>query len=99
MKIFQGLQVVQASVRLPHCGICSNLPDEVYFEFRAHAEQAYQTWPEYSGEAAFPVQHPDFAYPWEGYLENRGSMWSGEYGAARLRLLQHLINWFKERDL
>lgn len=57
-------------------------------------ESLFVKWPEYSGSLTYPV--PDTTlFPFTAYLEAR-PMWTGEYGAARLRLLDYLIEATKD---
>lgn len=56
----------------------------------------FEQWPEFSGRRAYPVctvyratgKEPHMQYC-AAYVD--GTMWKGEYGAARMRLLQFLI--------
>ena len=55
-------------------------------------EYFYPQWSEWSGCKTFPVPSTIKAYTAEDmYMEHRGNMWVKEYGAARLRLLDYLI--------
>lgn len=55
-------------------------------------EYFYPQWSEWSGCETFPVPSTIKAYTAEDmYMEHRGNMWTGEYSAARLRLLDYLI--------
>lgn len=66
------------------CGICYNSGCDI--------SEAYATWPEYSGEEEYPVPGGEAVYQTSSIPK-----WSGEYGAARIRLLKHCIEYFKEK--
>lgn len=56
----------------------------------------FQNWLEYSGHPAYPVPSPESEVsPEDAYWKafEKDAMWVGEYGAARIRLL----NWLIER--
>lgn len=83
-------------------GICGNLDSyqincqERVRDYTGYSsvqiQNFYKLWPEYSGCDTFPVPSVDEDYTEEEmYMEHRGSMWIKEYGAARLRLLDYLI--------
>ena len=70
-------------------GICHNLHGDFMPDIRENQVE----WPEYSGNAVFPVPCPDMT-PRDAYLELReGAHWNPDhpYGAARLRFLDWLI--------
>lgn len=46
-------------------------------------------WPEHTGYDAFPVPHPTLPAD-EAYFRH-DELWAGEYGAARKRLLDYMI--------
>ena len=52
-----------------------------------------EEWPEFSGDRAYPVPHPDESPERAFNLASTEDMWSpgSAYGAARLRLLDWLI--------
>jgi len=54
-------------------------------------DEAFQRWPEYSGSLDYPVpsMRPDMT-PSEAY-NHYPDVWVGEYGEARLRLVDFLI--------
>lgn len=50
----------------------------------------YKKWPEYSGNPTYPVPSPDGKYtPEQAFDYTCEDKYAGEYGAARMRLL----NW------
>lgn len=67
---------------------------------------AFRTWPEYSGNWMYPIRAAQrgqlvshaYAYTFNT-CRNPKNGWSPDhpYGAARLRLLQHLIDWYEGR--
>ena len=67
----------------------SGLPDYV--------EELAAEWPEYSGYASFPIRPTPYISAYadvcDGFWAARrtGALWLGEYGAARQRLLDFLI--------
>ena len=83
-------------------GICVNLAlvPEISMsgmtDWGALVSEAAKTWPEWSGDPRYPVPHPDLlpesAYTAKWEVEK----WSGEYGAARRRLCQHVADWIRE---
>ena len=84
-------------------GICANIDnyESIYkkvdrkstrYYMSSYLTVFYKQWPEWSGCTTFPVPSTDSEYTEEEmYMEFRGSMWIREYGAARLRLLDYLI--------
>lgn len=69
------------------------------YDQRAWMRRAFLDWPEYSGYMAFPVPHPRFpSDPAEGYRRTRDK-WVGDYGDARMRLLDFLIARAEEQGV
>lgn len=108
MKVWEGLQKLKdEGPKDPEYGICANLPtnlidmdSQVDWSKRRH--KCFEAWPEYSGDRIYPVPGTGMFQP--GAMYDRTSaenMWHPDkpYGAARLRLLDHCIDWFKEKDL
>lgn len=79
-------------------GICSNLARLLglsSMECGALVSVAAQTWPEFSGDKFYPVAHPGL-FPETAYTAKLDvPKWTGEYGAARRRLCQHIANWIR----
>lgn len=85
-------------------GTCGNLMrlmarmddfTEVLADWDKHSTDAFNAWPESTGDTHYPVPGGEAAY-----LRNPGSnKWVGSYGNARRRLLRHLIVWFQERGM
>jgi len=78
------------------CGLCANLSAVVDTDCEHLVLVVVQYWPEFSGDAEFPVPHPELS-PRDGY--HRGAYdghWSGEYGATRRRLAKFIADWCRE---
>lgn len=85
-------------------GICMNLSDKVNSQVEESEErydswqiltQAFYTWPKFSGDVNFPINDPynrDPAYRAYDDLPK----WTGEYGALRFELLDHVIDCLKK---
>ena len=92
-------------------GICTNLSNKVnsqieesecYESARYESEQilkqAFYKWPKFSGDVQFPINDPYnevSAHKAYGYLPK----WTGEYGALRFELLDHVIDCLKKEVL
>lgn len=85
-------------------GICHNLEHLAYGEEGRDIFDAFQpdpcetlrphfeSWPEYSGNEAYPIALEGWYRPSAAYWSSENSnKWVGEYGAARRRLLDHCI--------
>lgn len=59
----------------------------------------YMRWPEYSGNEFYPVPHPTGGHPAVAYHDaaSVSGQWAGEYGAARIRLMNWAIAQLQER--
>lgn len=84
------------------CGICWNVNyhlEEVWYdEDLAHDDMvmAFRAWPEFSGESNYPVPAPaDSTWNEIGHYGVTSDMWAGDYGAARIRLLDHMIQFYE----
>ena len=68
-------------------GICSNIPCNP-----SPLLMLFHKWPEFSGCISFPVPHPAHPDidPHDAYMETE-NLWIGEYGEARMRLLDFCI--------
>lgn len=77
-------------------GICSNLfLHDVTTRWEGLVAKAAESWPEFSGNPHYPVAHPDLL-PESAYTAQlEVPKWTGEYGAARRRLCQHVANWLR----
>ena len=80
-------------------GICFNLSlhkPRVVLDWEDLVAKAAESWPEFSGSPRYPVAHPDLL-PESAYTAKwEVPKWTGEYGAARRRLCQHVANWIRE---
>ena len=57
-------------------------------------KQAFYTWPKFSGDVNFPINDP---YNMVSAHRVYGDLpkWTGEYGALRFELLDHVIDFLK----
>ena len=85
------------------CGICSNLSDEVnrrveeevHYNSRQIMKQAFYTWPKFSGDEHYPIDDPrGIETAHNVYVQL--PKWTGEYGALRFELLDHVIDFLKK---
>lgn len=110
MKIFEHLQHIKTTG--PICrsvGICYAMncqvenDDHAWAGWRHHRKVCMESWAEFSGNAIYPVPSCEKGIgPGEKFDESPDDeMWNPDhpYGAARLRLLDHCIEWFKSKDL
>lgn len=100
MNLHQTLKQIKESH--DSTGICSNITsallaedDEIFFKLQEQVCELAKGWPEYSGDPIFPV-------PCEGLSPKVAyrslPRWEGEYGAARMRLLDFLIEVTKDEN-
>ena len=100
MNLHQALLKVKAGHY--STGICFNVgevflaeSDDEFFMLQRKVCELAQGWPEYSGNWHYPV-------PCEGKTAEAAylglPLWEGEYGAARLRLLDYLIEVTKDEN-
>ena len=113
MKVFEALeQLKQKGPCYPEYGICSNIWLGEFDDQCEIVRNSIKAWYNYRGLcfAEWVDYSDDYAYPIPGHMQTpqdafnntpTEDMWNPEhpYGAARLRLLDHCINWFKERDM
>lgn len=108
MKVFEGLENLKR--RGPYQasgGICNNVngffaEPEMHKIWGDNYTRCFGDWSEFTGDLFYPVPAPPGLTPSFAFNETSDeNMWNPNhlYGAARLRLLDHCINWFKERDL
>lgn len=83
---------------IPYYGICSNLIESSDGRFDSkHLKPLFPNWPEFSGTDYFPIKSYDMDEPDPVFVYDLASeeetMWdrNTEYGAARWRLLDFLI--------
>ena len=87
-------------------GICTNLSNKVNSQVELSArydscqilKQAFQTWPKFGGDIQFPINDP---YNKVSAHRAYGTLpkWTGEYGALRFELLDHVIDLLKKGEL
>ena len=85
-------------------GICTNLKDKVNsqveeserYELCHILEHAFCTWPKFSGDANFPINDPYNRVPAHRAYCCCLPKWTGEYGALRFELLDHVIDFLKK---
>ena len=77
-------------------GICYNLSwHDATINWEGLVAKAAESWPEFSGDPRYPVAHPDLL-PESAYTAKwEVPKWTGEYGAARRRLCQHVADWIR----
>lgn len=80
--VITGYPVVNRRV-----GICDNTHGFAYYHLYAY----FCAWPDFSGYFTFPVSDPTGRYRADEAYFAHADMWAGDYGAARLRLLDFLI--------
>lgn len=103
MKVWESLQALKDDgPPEPYYGICSNI---AYYKWNSvwddNYEDCFKDWSEFSGNISYPIDGFERS-PISAYIDTSESdMWNPEhnYGAARLRLLDHCIEWFKSKDL
>ena len=74
-------------------GICSNLPLYMRRTGQERLRTLFVQWPEFSGNHNYPVRAPSGEPPGDYYWDSKDTegIWKGDYGAARIRLLDFLI--------
>ena len=74
-------------------GICTNLPAYARRTSQEGLRTLFAQWPEFSGNHNYPVRAPSGEYPEDYYWDSKDTegLWKGDYGAARIRLLDFLI--------
>ena len=74
-------------------GICANLPAHARRTSQERLRTLFVQWPEFSGNHNYPVRAPSGEHPQDYYWDSKDTegIWKGEYGAARIRLLDFLI--------
>jgi len=93
---------VRDGERRDEIGICTNVMDLLCIDGTTRGwyhwiEANAQLWPEYSGHKEYPVPHSDYD-PESAYNESDDLLWDmdTEYGQARMRLLNFLIERAEE---
>lgn len=107
MKVYESLQILKEEGPYEeYCGICSNIlfamKNQTTIEYIAcrrdwekFSDQAYQSWKNFSGIIDYPIEG---SY---GRYNSYNDHWNKDfkYGALRWELLDHLIDWFKKKDI
>lgn len=83
-------------------GICSNLSNKVNSQVEESErydswkilKQAFCTWPKFSGDVNFPINDPYNEFSAHSVYDHLPK-WTGEYGALRFELLDHVIDFLK----
>ena len=103
MTVWESLEKLKKSGPIHiQLGICRNIRTENKGDWNLNRDECFESWREYSGDIIFPVPGYHGHSPSNAYDRTYGGdMWNPDhpYGAARLRLLDHCIKWFKDRDL
>lgn len=74
-------------------GICDNLTNVSDGEWGCTDLKPYfRMWPEFSGAESFPIKAPEGTRVDASRAFDDLPLWEGEYGAARRRLLDFLID-------
>ena len=108
-RLLNLLKVVRLNVKaelevgeVVNQAICARLIDlGVEDDQKARLYELFALWPKYSGGAIFPVPSPDSERNHFGiyvYASRKGTLWTGEYGALRMELLEWLIHTLETSD-
>ena len=81
-------------------GLCDHIKIGVECDHRSVVQdklrQCFRMWPEYSGNPAYPVPHPDDEDIDAECTYDQLDLWTGPYGEARMRLLDFIIQTISE---
>lgn len=104
LSVLKHLRELVNEAEILYCvqqqGICDNvmdiwedllLEDDLTVRHRITRDAMFETWPEFSGCKTHPVPS---VFPGNTPIQvfrNTSNMWDGEYGAARRRLLDYMI--------
>lgn len=103
MKVWQALEQIKEWPKTDWFGICQAVEEhpeyqnirEVWFDKKY---LCFREWDSFSGLNVYPVPGWNGLTPNSGFNRAQiGDFWNPEhpYGASRLRLLDHCIEWFK----
>lgn len=106
-KVWQALECVKVLGAVHYdLGICRGvityLSDTGIPVWKGNFVECFKDWPESTGWSDYPVPSMCHRSPGDMFdFTSDDNMWNPKhpYGAARLRLLDHCINWFKEKNL
>lgn len=67
--------------------------------WRNSVQDAFRAWELFSGDRRYPVPSVDpddtpFSSFWDNRNAHTPTLWTGEYGDLRRKLLDHLIDWY-----
>ncbi len=62
-------------------------------------EEAFRTWPEFSGDVEFPITPPDSRSAKRAYCSTKYLWGDDGYGEARRRLCLHVASEFRKKEL
>lgn len=91
----RGLPAWRCHGLCEHIKACSSDHDELFAIGNA-LRQCFRLWPEYSGDPAYPVSHPDDEDIDAECAYDELDLWTGPYGEARKRLLDFIIQTLSE---
>lgn len=98
--LLEALRAIRDGQRDSAHGICHAIEHHAGVKALNENYALMTGWPEFSGDEAYPVpsytpgHNPAKAY----WAASSGDKWAGEYGAARLRLLDWCITELESRD-
>lgn len=107
MKVFEVLEQIKDRAKIEVFGICDAINQhsnwgDVKVVWRDLRVLCFAAWPESTGNPDYPISCEGYPTPSGAFnLIAAKDFWNPEhpYGAARLRLLDHCIEWFKARGL
>ena len=83
---------------------CSDMGEERRFTYKQQFHDClydcFMDWSEFSGNMIFPVKPPEDAKYMDAigvYFSEEYPNYEGEYGASRMRLLDHIIEWMETK--
>ena len=99
IKLLESWAEGQLNPPEPFYGICTNLAYSCKLLAAGDAglvAAAAKSWPEFSGDAEYPVPH-EHVSPESAYTETFDvPKWDNDaYGQARRRLCQHIADWIR----
>lgn len=107
MKVYEALEHIKKNGPYLDAGICHNFHDRIldmnreeyrylYDKWETLHKKAFKEWKNFSGDVHYPIEGNMMEYASARYVR-----WNKEsrYGTLRWELLDHLIAWFKEKDI
>lgn len=109
MKVLEALEALKARGPIDeYIGICAAAHDYIGTEdyeaidlWNKHRTQCMRDWVEFSGNSMYPIPGYHGKTPGTAFnVTSDQNMWNPKhvYGASRLRLLDHCIEWFKNLE-